>query len=76
VIFIHRPEVYNILEDERGNSLVGKAELIIAKNRTGPTGDIWLNFNSQYGKFHDIDMDPGVPGNIFPEDLSDFDPPY
>lgn len=76
VIFIHRPEVYNILEDEKGDSLAGKALLIIAKNRTGPTGEIMLNFNSQYGKFHDIDTDPGVPRNIFPEDLSDFDPPY
>lgn len=76
VIFIHRPEVYNILEDEKGNFLAGKALLIIAKNRTGPTGEIMLNFNSQYGKFQDIDMHPGVPGNIFPEDLSDFDPPF
>lgn len=75
VIFIHRPEIYEIMEDEKGNSLAGKAQLIIAKNRSGPTGEIWLNFSSQYGKFHDIDKDPGVPRNILPEDQSDFDPP-
>ena len=76
VIFICRPEVYDLLEDEKGNSLVGKAELIIAKNRTGLTGEIMLNFSSEYGKFHDFDTDPGVPRKILPEDLSDFDPPY
>lgn len=76
VIFIYRPEVYDLLEDEKGNSLVGKAELIIAKNRTGLTGEIMLNFSSEYGKFHDFDKDSGVPRNILPEDLSDFDPPY
>jgi replicative DNA helicase len=37
VIFIHRPEYYRILEDENQNSLVGIAELIIAKHRNGAT---------------------------------------
>lgn len=33
VCFIHRPEYYKITEDERGNSLIGLAEIIIAKHR-------------------------------------------
>jgi hypothetical protein len=54
----------------------GMVELIVARDRTGLTGEIMLNFSSEYGKFHDFDKDSGVPRNILPEDLSDFDPPY
>ena len=64
VIFIHRPEVYEIYEDERGNSLLGKAELIIAKNRTGPTGEVRLNFNREYGKFHDAEEESAADRDI------------
>jgi replicative DNA helicase len=76
VIFIHRPEVYEILEDEKGNSLVGMASLIIAKNRSGPTGEIMLNFSSEYGKFKDIKTDPKAYGDISLEDLLDNDSPF
>ena len=38
VCFIHRPEYYKITEDERGNSLIGLAEIIIAKHRNGAVG--------------------------------------
>src|SRR5690554_688668 len=33
VLFIHRPEYYGLTVDEEGNSTVGLAEIIIAKNR-------------------------------------------
>ena len=42
VIFIHRPEKYGLLEDENGNSLKGLAEIILAKHRNGPIGDVLL----------------------------------
>ena len=35
VSFIYRPEYYQILEDEEGNSLKGVAEIIVAKHRNG-----------------------------------------
>jgi len=38
IIFPWRPEFYGIFEDEAGNSLKGKAELIVAKNRNGNVG--------------------------------------
>lgn len=57
VCFIHRPEYYKILEDERGNSLVGMAEIIIAKHRNGATGDVRLKFRSEYAKFMNVDED-------------------
>ena len=51
VIFIHRPEYYNINTDEEGNSLKGVAEIIIAKHRNGPTGDVRLAFRKELAQF-------------------------
>lgn len=53
VCFIHRPEYYKITEDENGNSLIGIAEIIMAKHRNGPTGIARLNFDSEYALFRD-----------------------
>ncbi|MCD7915526.1 MAG: replicative DNA helicase [Tannerellaceae bacterium] len=60
VCFIHRPEYYKITEDERGNSLLGLAEIIIAKHRNGATGDVRLRFKSDFAKFMNIDEDIAV----------------
>lgn len=57
VCFIHRPEYYKITEDEKGNSLLGIAEIIIAKHRNGATGDVRLRFKSDYAKFMNLDDD-------------------
>lgn len=61
VTFIHRPEYYGITTDDSGNSLIGVAELIIAKHRNGPTGDVHLSFRKELAKFSD--METGVPSN-------------
>ncbi len=55
VIFIHRPEYYGFNEDEEGNSLIGLAEIIVAKHRNGATGDIKLRFRKEQTKFTDLD---------------------
>ena len=55
VLFIHRPEYYGIDLDEEGNSLKGVAEIIVAKHRNGPTGDIQLKFIREFAKFVDMD---------------------
>ena len=57
VCFIHRPEYYKITEDERGNSLVGVAEIIIAKHRNGAVGDVRLRFKAEFAKFMNIEED-------------------
>lgn len=57
VCFIHRPEYYKITEDERGNSLVGLAEIIIAKHRNGATGMVRLRFKNEFAKFMNIEDD-------------------
>jgi replicative DNA helicase len=55
VIFIHRPEKYGLLEDENGNSLRGIAEIILAKHRNGPIGDIFLKFKDEFAKFAELE---------------------
>lgn len=59
VCFIHRPEYYKMTEDAQGNSLLGIAEIIIAKHRNGATGDVQLKFKNIYAKFlNREDTDP------------------
>ncbi len=63
VLFIHRPEYYKITEDEQGNSLIGLAEIIVAKHRNGATGDIRLRFRPEAIRFEDI-VDEGFGGGF------------
>jgi replicative DNA helicase len=47
VIFIHRAEYYD-REDETKRGL---AEIMLSKNRNGPTGDVRLRFSREYTRF-------------------------
>jgi replicative DNA helicase len=53
VLFIHRPEMYEPT-DKEGNSNEGKAELILAKHRNGPTGHLDLHFHKQITRFSSL----------------------
>lgn len=55
VCFIHRPEYYKITEDAQGNSLVGVAEVLVAKHRNGATADVQLKFKGVYARFMNKD---------------------
>ncbi len=55
VMFIYRPEYYNITQDENGNSVAGIGELIIAKNRSGSLDTVQLRFIGKYTKYCDLD---------------------
>lgn len=57
VQFIYRPEYYGITEDEEGNSTIGRADLINAKNRHGATGTIHVQFINHLTKFKDYEDD-------------------
>jgi replicative DNA helicase len=57
VMFIHRPEKYGFIEDEEGNSLLGIAEIILAKHRNGALADIKLKFRDELAKFEDLEDD-------------------
>ncbi len=55
VLFLNRPEYYgikNFMDD--GTSTEGVAEVIIGKQRNGPTGDIRLAFVKEYARFENL----------------------
>jgi replicative DNA helicase len=47
VLFIHRPEYY----DREDDTKKGLADIMLAKNRNGPTGDVQLRFSREYTRF-------------------------
>jgi replicative DNA helicase len=49
-MFIYRDEYYNKEESERP----GEADILVAKHRNGPVGDVVLTFLSRYPKFANI----------------------
>lgn len=49
VLFIHRPEYY-----AEYNARKGEGKLRIAKQRNGPTGDIWFGYNESLTQFTDL----------------------
>jgi replicative DNA helicase len=51
IMFLFRQEMYDGPTDSNGNSLEGKAELIVGKQRNGPTGTVNLHFYKQYTRF-------------------------
>ena len=55
VMFIHREAYYN-RDEEMSESDRAKSEIIIAKQRNGPTGTVHLNFISRYTRFENADM--------------------
>lgn len=61
VIFIHRPELYGIESYPDGESTQGVAEVMISKQRNGPTGDVKLTFVKQYARFEDYAKFPMGP---------------
>jgi replicative DNA helicase len=54
VIFVYRPEYYNILHDENGNSVKGLAEIIFAKGRNIGIGSKHLRFIDYLTKFENL----------------------
>jgi len=46
ILFIYRDEVYNEDSPEKGT-----AEIIVAKQRNGPTGTVRLTFLGEYTRF-------------------------
>ncbi|MDX1567502.1 MAG: replicative DNA helicase, partial [Longimicrobiales bacterium] len=51
VMFLYRPEYYFGPEDKDGNNIEGKTELIVGKQRNGPTGVVNLFFHKAYTRF-------------------------
>jgi replicative DNA helicase len=66
VLFVHRPEMYGIEKDEDGNPTEGIAELIVGKQRNGPTGTVKLSFVKRYAQFENLARFREAPGLISP----------
>jgi len=90
VLFIYRPEYYNLTADEEGNSTAGIAEIIIAKHRNGALRNVKARFIDRLAKFVELETfdsasaDTGAsvfdfPGNIIKasrmDDIDD-NPPF
>lgn len=65
VSFLFRPEYYGITEDEVNESMIGKAEYIIGKNRNGETDILVMDFIGKNTNFKDLETDfPPFPTNL------------
>jgi replicative DNA helicase len=51
IMFIYRDEVYNKSED---NPEKGLAEIIVEKQRNGPTGSVKLKFQNEFTRFENL----------------------
>lgn len=59
VLFIYRDEVYNEDTPDRGI-----AEIIIGKQRNGPTGTVYVTFAGEYTRFEDRARQAPVPSKV------------
>ncbi len=55
VAFIHRESYYN-RDENMADADKSKAEIIIAKQRNGPTGIVQMHWNSAFTRFDGVDM--------------------
>ncbi|HEX5436898.1 MAG TPA: replicative DNA helicase [Gemmatimonadaceae bacterium] len=58
VMFLYRQEMYDGPVDKDGNSIEGRAEVIVGKQRNGPTGIINLFFHKAYTRFENYSTRP------------------
>lgn len=74
VAFIYRPEYYQIMEDETGQSNTGIAEFIIGKNRHGLLDTVKMRFVDTFAKFENIPdpafINSSAVANMYPNPVS------
>jgi replicative DNA helicase len=75
VMFIWRPAVYKVGKEEVDDVETHKAEIIVAKQRNGPTGKIELVFNREYARFDNVSK---YDGDVIPirEDFEEEGRPF
>jgi replicative DNA helicase len=61
IMFLYRQEFYDGPTDKDGNSLEGKAEVIVGKQRNGPVGTVNLFFHKQYTRFESYTSRGAIP---------------
>jgi replicative DNA helicase len=58
VMFVHREEYYLKRDEAEERGLTGIGELIVAKQRNGPTGDIKLAWLDKFTRFENLEQRP------------------
>jgi replicative DNA helicase len=61
VAFIHREEYY----DRENEDIKGQAEIIIAKQRNGPTGSVKLAYLADFTRFENLDTSHNAGGDAY-----------
>jgi replicative DNA helicase len=78
VMFVNRPEVYGQMQYDDANKTPteGTAELIIGKQRNGPTGTCRVAFQKSYARFENLSMEyEDMPGSRNQGRVVDYNPP-
>jgi replicative DNA helicase len=55
VVFVHRDEYYMTKEMAEAEGKVNRAQVIVAKNRNGPTGDVELYYAKEFSYFGELE---------------------
>lgn len=74
VLFLYRPEYYQITEDADGMPTKDMGEVIIAKHRNGSLDSVKLKFIGKFTKFEDLDdmgYDGPFPSSGLPNEFTD-----
>lgn len=71
VCFLYRPEYYGITTTPEGQSTTGLAEIIVGKQRNGPTGSVPLYFVKEYARFENLTTAGPDPFGMDGDDESD-----
>lgn len=61
VVFIYRPEVYGIETNDLGHPTENIAEIIVGKQRNGPTGTVYLTFLKDIARFESMALEEAIP---------------
>ncbi len=69
VMFIHREEYYVTREEATEKGIAGQADVIVAKQRNGPTGDVKLAWFDKHTRFENLSQKPYEEFNEFQEEF-------
>jgi replicative DNA helicase len=69
VMFVHREEYYHTREEAMEKGISGQADIIVAKQRNGPTGDVKLAWFSQFTRFENFAQQPHEEFGGYQEDF-------
>ena len=76
VMFVYRAERYDITQDRAGNPLANVAEIIVGKQRNGPTGSVRLTFLKDFARFENMSRDPDHRGPMVTGEVGDEETPF